>query len=128
MATPWARFYGTERWRRRSLLNLKMHKHLCQECLKVGKVEPATISHHINEWRENSTELDFWCGELTALCADCHAEIHGYNKSRGFITDIGPDGWPIDPQNPANQIELKEVTAARKQQWARDLQNRKATR
>jgi hypothetical protein len=57
-----------------------MHKHLCQECLRNGKIEPATLSHHINEYRESFSELDFWCGELTALCSDCHFKIHGTIK------------------------------------------------
>jgi hypothetical protein len=79
---------------------LKMHKYLCQECLKNGKTEPATLSHHVNEYRESFAELDFWFGKLTALCANCHAKIHGYNVAREFAIDIGPDGFPEDPNHP----------------------------
>ena len=96
---PWAKFYGTRRWEKRSALNLKMHKHLCQECLRNGKTEPATLSHHINEYRESFSELDFWYGPLTALCADCHAKQHGFNQAREFKTDIGPDGFPLDTEH-----------------------------
>src|SRR5450755_1705090 len=93
---PWAKLYHTRRWERRSALNLKMFKHLCQECLKAGKAEPATLSHHVHEYRESSSELDFWYGELTALCAGCHARHHGYQPPKLFETDIGPDGYPTD--------------------------------
>jgi hypothetical protein len=105
---PWAKLYGTSRWERRSKLNLRMFKHLCQECLRNGKTEPATLSHHINEYRESFSELDFWYGPLTALCANCHAEKHGYNKARGFDIDIGPDGYPIDTLNHPFWIESRK--------------------
>jgi 5-methylcytosine-specific restriction enzyme A len=102
---PWAKLYHTRRWERRSRLNLEMHKHLCQECLRNGKVEPATLSHHVNEYRESFSELDFWYGELTALCAGCHADIHGYNKPKDYQADIGSDGYALDPNHPMNRFE-----------------------
>jgi 5-methylcytosine-specific restriction protein A len=100
---PWSRLYSTSRWERIPKLNLKMHKYLCQECLRNGKTEPATLSHHINEYRESFSELDFWYGELTALCKDCHARHHGYNVARDFETDIDASGWPCDPRHPVYQ-------------------------
>jgi 5-methylcytosine-specific restriction endonuclease McrA len=109
---PWAKLYATSRWERRSRLNLKMHKHLCQECLRNGKVEPATLSHHVHEYRESFSELEFWYGELTALCAGCHAKAHGYNQAqREFETDIDVSGWPSDPRHP-----VYNTTTAKREQ------------
>ena len=98
---PWAHLYKTRRWERRSALNLKMHKHLCQECLKHGKTVPATLSHHVREYQLNFSELEFWYGELSAVCHDCHFKIHhpGY-ITRDFMTDVDSSGWPIDPKHP----------------------------
>jgi HNH endonuclease len=107
MPKPWARLYHTRRWERRSKLNLKMFKYLCQECLKAGKVEPATLSHHVHEWTPSSSELDFWFGELTALCANCHAAHHGFNISKEtFDRDIDGSGWPCDPMHPVYQTDV----------------------
>jgi|SRR5450631_2415255 hypothetical protein len=110
---PWAALYKTRRWERRSRLNLKMHKYLCQECLKNGKVEPATLSHHLNEWKPSSSELDFWYGPLTAVCRDCHFKIHGFNQSKEeFVRDIDESGWPCDPLHPV----YNSTTAKRERQ------------
>jgi hypothetical protein len=99
---PWIRLYKSRRWERRSRRNLQAHKYLCQECLKNGKTVPATLSHHVREYQPNFTELEFWYGELSACCHDCHFKIHhpGYEiKDRGFLLDIGSDGYPIDPRH-----------------------------
>jgi hypothetical protein len=106
---PWSHLYHTRRWERRSRLNLKMHKHLCQECLKNGKTEPAILSHHLNEYQPNFSELEFWYGPLTALCRNCHFEIHGFNtKAHDFEIDIGPDGLPLDLNHPFWKASLAQ--------------------
>jgi hypothetical protein len=99
---PWAALYHTRRWERRSRRNLQFYKYLCQECLKNGKTEPAILSHHLREHQPSFSELDFWYGELTALCSDCHFLIHhpGYIINRDFEIDIDASGWPIDPRHP----------------------------
>jgi uncharacterized protein YlaI len=98
---PWQKLYKSRRWEHRSQRNLQAHKYLCQECLKNGKTVPATLSHHVREYQPSFSELDFWYGELTALCHDCHFRIHyGHEVNRDFETDIGVDGFPIDPRHP----------------------------
>jgi hypothetical protein len=75
--------------------------------LKNGKTTPATLSHHIKEWQPSFSELDFWYGELDALCHDCHFRIHyGHEVVRDFETDIGVDGFPIDPAHPFWKVSL----------------------
>jgi hypothetical protein len=104
---PWARLYGLARWARISKLNLKMNP-LCAECRRQGKTQEANLSHHINEYKENFSELQFWYGPLESLCFDCHAKIHGYNPSREFKTDIAPDGFPEDPRHPFWKASRKQ--------------------
>jgi len=99
---PWQKLYKSRRWERRSRRNLQSFKYICQECLKAGKTVPATLSHHLREYQPNFSELEFWYGELTALCHDCHFKIHhpGYEITRDFEIDIDASGWPIDPRHP----------------------------
>jgi hypothetical protein len=106
---PWAALYHTRRWEKRSRRNLQLFKHICQECLKNGKTEPAILSHHLHEYQASFSELEFWYGPLTALCRNCHCEIHGFNtKTRDFEIDIGVDGFPIDPAHPFWKTSLAQ--------------------
>jgi 5-methylcytosine-specific restriction enzyme A len=96
---PWAKFYGTTRWERRSKLNLRMHP-LCAECKRQGRTKEANLSHHLEEWQPNFGEYQFWYGPLESACYECHAKHHGFNtKTHDFDTAIGVDGWPIDPMH-----------------------------
>src|SRR6266849_5255752 len=78
---PWSRLYGTSRWERRSQLNLRMNP-LCAECKRQGRTQGANLSHHINEYRESFSELEFWYGPLESLCFAHHAKIHGSIKEQ----------------------------------------------
>jgi hypothetical protein len=96
---PWAKLYGTNRWARRSKLNLRMNP-LCAECKRKGITKEANLSHHVNEWLPSFSTYEFFYGDLESLCFDCHADHHGFNKaSRDFEADIGPDGYPLDTLN-----------------------------
>jgi hypothetical protein len=109
LPNPWAALYHTRRWERRSRRNLQSFKYICQECLKNGKTAPAILSHHINEYQPNFSELEFWYGELTALCRNCHFEIHGFNtKAHDFETTIGSDGFPLDVNHPFWKASLAQ--------------------
>ena len=37
-----------------------------------------------------------------ALCRSCHDGAKRSEERRGYSTDIGADGWPVDPRHPAN--------------------------
>jgi 5-methylcytosine-specific restriction enzyme A len=97
----WTKLYRRNRWAKISKLVLQRDK-ICQQCLRDGKVEPATLTHHVNEWRPNSTELDFWKGPFEALCFTCHEKIHG-RSNKEYVRDIGIDGFPVDPLHPFYQ-------------------------
>jgi 5-methylcytosine-specific restriction protein A len=90
-------WYGTQRWRRRARAQLKQHP-LCCFCLQLGRVTPATVADHIEPHRGN--EQLFMHGELQSLCAHHHSGTKQQREVRGFATDIGLDGWPLDPMHP----------------------------
>jgi 5-methylcytosine-specific restriction endonuclease McrA len=98
--SSWKHFYDTAFWQRRRKLQLKQHP-LCKFCLERGVVTPATVADHIE--RHNGDWNKFVLNELQSLCADCHNSSKRYVELRGYRTDVGDDGWPIDPRHPANR-------------------------
>lgn len=70
--------YQNTQWRK--LRDTYIHEHpICEECLKKGKVTPATDVHHkISPFKGGeinyATLLDY--DNLMALCRECHGEIH----------------------------------------------------
>lgn len=97
---PWNAWYGLGRWRKRQRAQL-LRAPLCCFCLERGHVQPATIADHVIPHRGNWNA--FWLGELQSLCKLCHDGAKKQLEQRGYVTDIGKDGWPIDPKHPANQ-------------------------
>jgi len=63
------RGYGA-RWKRERLLYLQAHP-LCVECLKRGRVVPATVVDHINPHR-GEYALMWAVSNWQALCKACH--------------------------------------------------------
>jgi 5-methylcytosine-specific restriction endonuclease McrA len=94
-----AGLHGTMRWRRVAKYQLRDHP-LCAFCLKRGRVTPASVADHI-EPHKGDQDL-FWNGALQSLCKLCHDSAKAQQEKRGYCTDIGMDGWPIDPLHPAN--------------------------
>lgn len=91
-------WYSLNRWRIRAKAQLREHP-LCVRCLEAGRVTRAAICDHIvphkGDWNQ------FWLGALQSLCRSCHESGKKYEEQRGFRSDIGPDGWPLDPKHPA---------------------------
>jgi 5-methylcytosine-specific restriction endonuclease McrA len=94
-----AGLHGTMRWRRVAKHQLREHP-LCAFCLKRGTVTAASVADHI-EPHKGDQDL-FWNGALQSLCKLCHDSAKAQQEKRGYCTDIGVDGWPIDPLHPAN--------------------------
>jgi 5-methylcytosine-specific restriction protein A len=45
----------------------------------------------------------FWDkSNLQTLCKTCHDSKKQAIEKSGFHREIGPDGWPTDPNHPAN--------------------------
>jgi 5-methylcytosine-specific restriction enzyme A len=98
--TAWDAWYCLERWRRRRRAQL-LREPLCAFCLKRGLVTPATIADHITPHRGDWNA--FILGALQSLCKPCHDSSKKVEERRGYLPDVGPDGWPTDPRHPANR-------------------------
>ena len=75
--------YNDSRWRPLREQVMVRDGGLCQECLKQGRLTPANQVHHkVSPFQVGLSQADFeyyaWSLEnLEAICADCHAAIHG---------------------------------------------------
>lgn len=96
----WHHLYNTRRWQRRAKLQLTEFP-LCAMCLARKVTTPATVADHITP-HHGDPQL-FYFGELQSLCAHCHSSRKKQLESYGYQLDVGPDGWPIDPNHPANK-------------------------
>lgn len=92
-ASAYRKLYRTARWRRIRDCQLAQNP-LCQWCLELELVEPATEVHHQIAHRG---DLDlFWSGPFLSTCAACHAS-RGQREDLGQVTQtFGADGWPVD--------------------------------
>lgn len=78
---------------------------LCRFCEEAGKVTAATVVDHI-EAHKGDDKL-FWDDETNwqSLCKPCHDGAKQREEKRGYSNAVGLDGWPIDPNHPANETE-----------------------
>jgi hypothetical protein len=67
-------------------------------CLAEGRVTSASIADHIEPHRGD--QLKFFLGELQSLCPTHHESSKKRQEHRGYSTQVGPDGWPVDPEHP----------------------------
>lgn len=89
---PWRHLYATARWRHLRDARLT-EQPLCERCLQMDIVEPATVVHHTTPHR-GDPEL-FWAGPFENLCKP-HHDRDGQLEDHGKVVPIfGPDGWPI---------------------------------
>jgi 5-methylcytosine-specific restriction enzyme A len=92
------KFYRTRAWRNHIRPMQLADYPLCRSCKRLGKLVPATtVDHIVPPHGDPGLQRD--PQNLQSLC-DHH---HGL-KTRGVMHDktIGLDGWPIDPNHPAN--------------------------
>lgn len=97
---PWQRLYGTARWQRLRRAQLQTHP-LCAMCAAEGRVTPATIADHVIPHKGD--QRLFFEGELASLCKAHHDRDKQREERLGYSTAVGADGWPIDPNHPANR-------------------------
>ncbi len=71
------------------------------KCETLGLVTPATVCDHVE--RHNGDAESFFNGDLQSLCKSCHDGLKQREELRGFSTQTGVDGWPIDPTHPFNK-------------------------
>jgi hypothetical protein len=92
------RWYGLLRWKKRRAAQLKAHP-LCVFCLEYRQlVVPATTVDHVEAHAGDRYKFEF--GALQSLCTSCHDSIKRTIEQRGYSTEIGVDGWPVDKGHP----------------------------
>lgn len=89
----WRRqFYNSTAWKRkRSYILLRDH-YLCQEHLRLGRLVPAVLVHHIKHL-DVSPELELIDCNLESLCVLCHERKHGRRGSTEKV--LPPNGVRI---------------------------------
>jgi 5-methylcytosine-specific restriction endonuclease McrA len=71
-------------------------------CEAADRVEPAVLVDHILP-AKNNVELFFDIKNLQSLCRLCHDSAKRKDERRGFSTQVGEDGFPIDRNHPFNR-------------------------
>jgi 5-methylcytosine-specific restriction endonuclease McrA len=88
-------------WKRRRKLPMRAEP-LCRMCLANGLVTLAKVADHVephhNDWNK------FKLGKLQSLCEQCHNQTKRVMELRGYGVAVDDDGWPTDPNHPANRI------------------------
>ena len=96
---PWRSWYGLVSWKTRAHHQLRLEP-LCVICEAEGRVTGATIADHHpphgGDWNK------FRLGKLRSLCKPCHDALQGI-KHKGYRSDIGDDGFPLDSNHPFNR-------------------------
>ena len=95
--------YSTQRWQRMRRMKLRRNP-LCEACIKVGRIEPATAVDHrvpISAGGDPYPGLD----ELASLCARCHnLKTRGEQVGENYLTKgCDVNGMPLDPRHPWNR-------------------------
>jgi 5-methylcytosine-specific restriction enzyme A len=99
---PWLPWYDKARWKNRRNLQLQMHP-LCAMCLEHSVVMAAEVADHIEPHHGNA-QL-FWYGPLQSLCTHHHNASKQQLETKGFVDDIGTDGFPVDPNHPFCKLD-----------------------
>ena len=74
--------YHSKAWQHIREQALERDHHLCQRCLKLGRVTPAVIVHHVvhlTQGNVHDPRIALDLDNLTCLCRDCHAIVHGFD-------------------------------------------------
>lgn len=89
------------RWEKARKRFLTQHP-LCCMCLGQGRVEPATVVDHKVPHRGD--QALFWSpANWQSLCKPHHDAAKQAEEHRGFSSEVGLDGWPLDVKHPANR-------------------------
>ena len=102
-ATEYRRLYQRKEWRILREQALLRDAFRCQRCgcnLKRGRTDPrSAVVHHIKA-HKGQHDLFFDLDNLQAVCWSCHSGAIQSEEAKGYSTEIGEDGWPIDTQHP----------------------------
>jgi 5-methylcytosine-specific restriction protein A len=97
---PW---YKTKDWYSLRIRRLK-EEPLCRYCKAKGRVTQATTVDHIVAHKGNWLLFTGY-HNTQSLCTSCHSSHKQSEERIGYNKEIGLDGWPVDPNHPANKKE-----------------------
>ena len=68
-----------------------------------GVIKAANVVHH--KVRHEGNEDLFFCDldDLASSCEECHNSDEQQIENRGYSTEVGKDGLPVDPNHPFNK-------------------------
>jgi 5-methylcytosine-specific restriction protein A len=93
--------YKSSEWRRLRSRRLKAEP-LCRFCKAKGRVTQAnTVDHIIQHKGDYALFIDY--ENTQSLCSPCHSRVKQSIERIGYNKEIGIDGWPVDPNHPANK-------------------------
>jgi 5-methylcytosine-specific restriction protein A len=99
----WHAWYDTAKWRAWSQHWLREHP-LCAFCEIKNKVTAAAICDH--KVAHKGDPRLFWDStNLQSLCRPCHESMKKQVESRGYSTEVGLDGYPVDHRHPWYQAK-----------------------
>lgn len=76
-------------------------------CKAEGRITVATVCDHIKPHKgEWSKFFDY--RNVQSLCAPCHDRHKQSEERRGYSSQVGADGWPIDDRHPANTGKIEK--------------------
>ncbi len=100
-AQAWRAWYKLAVWTRLRGLALA-NEPLCRMCAADAVATVADTVDHV-EPHKGQWALFIDPENLQSLCASCHSSRKQRQERRGYDNGLGPDGWPIDPEHPANK-------------------------
>lgn len=93
------KLYG-RKWRKARAAFLSGNPWCCM-CKEAGIMRAATVVDHVTPHRGDHGL--FWnTGNWQSLCQQHHNREKALMEIRGYSTRLGADGWPLDPEHPAN--------------------------
>jgi 5-methylcytosine-specific restriction endonuclease McrA len=107
-AQEYRKLYKTKAWsalRKRVLLRdgFKCQHKGCGAFVKNGRLHPrSAVVHHLTP-HKGDLDLFYDIDNLQLVCWTCHSGDIQSIESKGFDTEIGDDGWPVDPNHPARR-------------------------
>jgi 5-methylcytosine-specific restriction protein A len=94
--------YKSKLWADLRRVQLSRHP-LCKRCKDEGRLEAATVVHHLVAHKGNWTLFND-PRNLASSCKPCHDKIEQSIEARGYDRAVGEDGWPVDRRHPFNRV------------------------
>jgi 5-methylcytosine-specific restriction endonuclease McrA len=101
-AARYRALYKSKAWRGKGGIRERVlaRDPLCVRCQRRGQITPATVANHKRPHR-GDLDLFFDANNCEGLCKPCHDGPTQSAERRGFSSEIGDDGWPVDPAHPS---------------------------